>query len=342
SVEPSFRFSVRARLGRAESQPAANAFAGISADGIQVGRLRVGRDPGWIGRLSGRLPIWIRQPRDSFLALFGDGVDDADSWRSRTAVRGDSRRLRLRPAPGADEQPGTARHRGETLATRNGCGDRADRSSAAQRLGRHLRFTCPHPDRAAWRMSERGLRALGLTKVFGGLTAVNNVSIQLTTGVVHAVIGPNGAGKTTLINMLSGDLAPSAGSIHFDGRDMVGYSSDRLSRIGIGRTYQKINVFPSFTAFENCRLAAQSRDPHPLSLLGSIGAYPSLAREAERALAAVGLQQRAQAVAGTLSHGEQRQLDIAMSLATRPQVLLLDEPLSGMGAEESVKMVRLL
>jgi len=191
-------------------------------------------------------------------------------------------------------------------------------------------------------MSERGLRALGLTKVFGGLTAVSNVSIQLTTGVVHAVIGPNGAGKTTLINMLSGDLAPSAGSIHFDGRDIVGYSSDRRSRIGIGRTYQKINVFPSFTAFENCRLAAQARDPHPLSLLRSIGAYPSLAREAERALAAVGLQQRAQAVAGTLSHGEQRQLDIAMSLATRPQVLLLDEPLSGMGAEESANMVRLL
>jgi len=191
-------------------------------------------------------------------------------------------------------------------------------------------------------MSERGLRAVGLTKVFGGLTAVSDVSIELTRGVLHAVIGPNGAGKTTLINMLSGDLAPTAGSIHFNGRDIVGYSSDRRSQFGIGRTYQKINIFPSFTALENCRLAAQSRDPHPLSLLRGTGAYPSLTREAERALAAVGLEQRAQAIAGTLSHGEQRQLDIAMSLATRPQVLLLDEPLSGMGAEESAKMVGLL
>src|SRR5262244_1626959 len=139
-------------------------------------------------------------------------------------------------------------------------------------------------------MTVRGLSACGLTKVFGGLTAVNNVSLDLSSGTVHAVIGPNGAGKTTLINMLSGDLAPTAGSIHFNGRDIVGYSSDRRSQFGIGRTYQKINIFPSFTALENCRLAAQSRDPHPLSLLRGTGAYPSLTREAERALAAVGLE----------------------------------------------------
>jgi len=191
-------------------------------------------------------------------------------------------------------------------------------------------------------MTVRGLSARGLTKVFGGLTAVNNVSLDLSSGTVHAVIGPNGAGKTTLINMLSGDLAPTAGSIQFDGRDIVGYSSDQRSRMGLGRTYQKTNIFGSFTALENCRLAAQSREAHALSIWRSTRAYPSLEREAERALAAVGLEQRAMAIAGTLSHGEQRQLDIAMSLATRPQVLLLDEPLSGMGADESASMVGLL
>ena len=191
-------------------------------------------------------------------------------------------------------------------------------------------------------MIVRGLSARGLTKVFGGLTAVNNVSLDLSSGTVHAVIGPNGAGKTTLINMLSGDLAPTAGSIQFDGRDIVGYSSDQRSRMGLGRTYQKTNIFGSFTALENCRLAAQSREAHALSMWRSTRAYPSLEREAERALAAVGLEQRAMATAGTLSHGEQRQLDIAMSLATRPQVLLLDEPLSGMGADESASMVGLL
>ena len=191
-------------------------------------------------------------------------------------------------------------------------------------------------------MSVRGLRARGLTRVFGGLTAVNNVSLDLSSGTVHAVIGPNGAGKTTLINMLSGDLAPTAGSIQFDGRDIVGCSSDQRSRMGLGRTYQKTNIFGSFTALENCRLAAQSREPHALSMWRSTRAYPSLEREAERALAAVGLEQRGNAIAGALSHGEQRQLDIAMSLATRPQVLLLDEPLSGMGADESASMVELL
>ena len=191
-------------------------------------------------------------------------------------------------------------------------------------------------------MSDHRLRASGLSKVFGGLTAVDSVSLELNVGVLHAVIGPNGAGKTTLINLLSGDLPPTAGSIHFNGQDIVGYSSDRRSRLGIGRTYQKINIFPSFTVLENCRLAAQSRKSHAVNVFRSVGSYPSLKQEAEQALAAVGLEHRARVIAGTLSHGEQRQLDIAMSLATKPRVLLLDEPLSGMGAEESTNMVTLV
>src|SRR5713226_462030 len=191
-------------------------------------------------------------------------------------------------------------------------------------------------------MTERGLRASGLRKGFGGLTAVDNVSLALDVGVLHAVIGPNGAGKTTLINLLSGDLPPTAGSIHLNGQDIVGYSSDQRSRLGIGRTYQKISIFASFTVLENCRLAAQSRKSHASNLFRSAGSYPSLRHEAVRALAAVGLDHRAGVIEGSLRHGEQRQLDIAMSLATRPQLLLLDEPLSGMGAEESASMVRLV
>ncbi len=191
-------------------------------------------------------------------------------------------------------------------------------------------------------MTEPLLEVTGLTKQFGGLTAVNNVSLELTTSVLHAVIGPNGAGKSTLINVLSGDLPPTAGSIHFHGRDIARSSPDQRSRLGIGRSYQKTNIFAAFSVLENCRLAAQSREPHALSLFRNAASFASVTRAAERALAAVGLEKRVNVVAGTLSHGEQRQLEIAMSLATTPQVLLLDEPLAGMGAEESASMVRLL
>jgi branched-chain amino acid transport system ATP-binding protein len=191
-------------------------------------------------------------------------------------------------------------------------------------------------------MNEAALNVSGLTKKFGGLTAVDNVSLQLFKGALHAVIGPNGAGKSTLINLLSGDLPSSSGTIHLNGQDISGLSPDRRSRVGIGRSYQKTNIFPSFSVLENCRLAAQSREPHAFNLFRSAASYRSVLLAAEQALEAVGLQNRAEINAGFLSHGEQRQLEIAMSLATRPQVLLLDEPLAGMGAEEAENMVLLL
>lgn len=191
-------------------------------------------------------------------------------------------------------------------------------------------------------MPEPVLKASGLTKRFGGLTAVNDVSLQLAPGEVHALIGPNGAGKSTLINVLSGDLPPSGGSIRFHGLEIGRYSPDQRSRLGIGRTYQLTNVFAAFSALENCRLAAQSREPHPLNLFRRADSYRSVTEAAKQALAAVGLDHRASTIAGVLSHGEQRQLEIAMSLATQPQVLLLDEPIAGMGAEESANMIRLL
>jgi branched-chain amino acid transport system ATP-binding protein len=189
---------------------------------------------------------------------------------------------------------------------------------------------------------ERILSTRGLTRRFGGLAAVNDVAIGIEFARLHAVVGPNGAGKTTLINLLSGDLRASAGSVIYKGSDITGFPADRRSRIGIGRSFQKTNIFPNFTAFENCRLAAQSRMPRPLHLFSDAASFGPVADAATSALDSAGLALRAGRVASTLSHGEQRQLEIAMVLATRPEVLLLDEPLAGMGAEEASLMVALL
>jgi branched-chain amino acid transport system ATP-binding protein len=186
------------------------------------------------------------------------------------------------------------------------------------------------------------LEVQGLTKQFGGLRAVSDVGLAVSVGQVHVVIGPNGAGKSTLINMLSGDLPPTAGRVSLDGTDITGMPADRISRMGVGRSYQKTNIFQSFTVLENCRLAAQSRAPHPWKVLTRHDRYDATLALARRAIAQAELEGREDRVAATLSHGEQRQLEIALSLATDPRVLLLDEPLAGMGAEESQRMVRLI
>ena len=191
-------------------------------------------------------------------------------------------------------------------------------------------------------MTEPILQVRQLAKIFGGLAAVDEVSLDVNVGQLHAVIGPNGAGKTTLINMLSGDLSPSAGSIRFRGNEVAHLSPERRSRLGIGRSYQKVNIFAAFSALENCRLAAQSRDPRPWNWLRGASSYDEIMTNARSALAQVGLSNRADSIAFTLSHGEQRQLEIAMSLATQPELLLLDEPLAGLGIDESSRMVELI
>ena len=191
-------------------------------------------------------------------------------------------------------------------------------------------------------MSDPLLSTARLSRHFGGLAAVKEVSLALRRGEVHALLGPNGAGKSTLINLLSGDLAASAGRVLYQGRDVTHLSVDRRARAGIGRSYQKTNVFPAFTAFENCRLAAQSRLPRAWRVLENAYALLRHLPVAERALAAAGLEGRGKRVAATLSHGEQRQLEVAMVLATGPDVLLLDEPLAGTGPEEAERMVALL
>ena len=186
------------------------------------------------------------------------------------------------------------------------------------------------------------LRAEGLGRRFGGLAAVDAVSIELHVGEIHAVIGTNGAGKSTLVNMLSGELAPTAGSVRFAGHDVTRWAQPRRARAGLGRSYQRTTIFNEFSVLENCRLAAQAREPRPWTFWErAAGDARSLAVAGE-ALEAAGLAALAARTAGTLSHGAKRQLEIAMCLATAPRALLLDEPLAGMGAEESGRMLALL
>ncbi len=191
-------------------------------------------------------------------------------------------------------------------------------------------------------MSEVLLSARNLTKRFGGLAAVNDVSVDLWRDRIHAVIGPNGAGKSTLTNLLSGDLPPTAGSVTLGSADVTGRKPETISRAGLGRSYQKTNIFLPFSVWDNVRLAAQSRAPRAAAWLSHAGGHAKTNERAEQALELAGLTPRRNAVAGTISHGEQRQLEIAMTLATEPQVLLLDEPLAGMGVAEAERMVQLL
>ena len=186
------------------------------------------------------------------------------------------------------------------------------------------------------------LSCQGLTRRFGGLTAVNGVTLDLAPGQVHAVIGTNGAGKSTLINMLSGELPASAGSITLAGEDITAWPQPRRSRAGIGRSYQRTTIFPEFSVFENARLSAQAAHARPWALWEAASACATSGPIARDALAAAGLGEVAERPAGSLSHGGTRQLEIAMCLATEPRVLLLDEPLAGMGSEETDRMLELL
>ena len=191
-------------------------------------------------------------------------------------------------------------------------------------------------------MTEALLVAKNLTKRFGGLAAVNDISISLQRNTIHAVIGPNGAGKSTLTNLLSGDLAPSAGSVHLMGQDVTGATPEKISRAGLGRSYQKTNIFLPLTVWDNVHLAAQSRAQHALRWLAIATDFEAARAVSMSAIEQTGLQNRMHSVAAAMSHGEQRQLEIAMALATQPQVLLLDEPLAGMGTAEAETMIALL
>ena len=186
------------------------------------------------------------------------------------------------------------------------------------------------------------LRGRDITRRWGGLVAVNEVSLDLQRGELHAVIGTNGAGKSTLINILSGEIPPSAGTVELMGQDVTAWSQPRRSQAGLGRSYQRTTLYPSFSVLENCRLAAQARTPKPWHWWQDAGRCEASLGAARAAAASAGLTDRLDRPAGLLSHGQKRQLEIAMCLATAPQVLLLDEPLAGMGAEETERMLALL
>ena len=185
------------------------------------------------------------------------------------------------------------------------------------------------------------LETLGLTVRFGGLTALDNVDFAVAPGELRAVIGPNGAGKSTFFNCLTGVQRPSAGQIRFAGEDVTGLSPDRVSKKGIARSYQITNILPNATTLENARIAAQSRR-HGWSLLSHHRRYRDIIEKAEAALDMVGLLAKADVLAANLSHGEQRNLEIAIALATEPRLLCLDEPTAGMSAGETQETTELV
>jgi branched-chain amino acid transport system ATP-binding protein len=186
------------------------------------------------------------------------------------------------------------------------------------------------------------LRVENLVRRFGGVVATDNLSLDVARGELHAIIGPNGAGKTTLISQLTGQLLPNSGTIHFAGRDITGLPAYRRSALGLARSFQITSLLPDFTALDNVALAAQAHDGHSFYFWGNARKEKYLRQTARAALARVGLEHRADVVVSKLSHGEQRELELAVALATSPQLLLLDEPMAGLGITESARMVTLL
>jgi len=191
-------------------------------------------------------------------------------------------------------------------------------------------------------MAEPILRTRSLTKRFGGLVATDALDFEVRGGEVHAVIGPNGAGKTTLVNQLIGELASDAGVVEFDGRDVTRLPSWRRALLGLSRSYQITSIFPEFSVLENVALAAQARHGHSFGFWRPAILEKDLTDLAAAALDEVSLSSKRNQQAATLAHGERRQLEIAMALVSKPKLLLLDEPMAGMGRQESESMVRLL
>jgi len=186
------------------------------------------------------------------------------------------------------------------------------------------------------------LQVQGLVKRFGGLLATDNLSLSLMPGEIHAVIGPNGAGKTTLINQLGGEITPDAGRIVFDGHDITAARPHQRALAGIGRSYQISSVFHDFTVLQNVALGVQAHAGSSFRFWRKAAAEPALTGPARQALQLVGLADRENTPVAELAHGERRQLEIAMTLATQPRLLLLDEPMAGMGQAESESVVALL
>ena len=191
-------------------------------------------------------------------------------------------------------------------------------------------------------MADALLQVDGVSKRFGGVIASDAISLAIPQGELHAIIGPNGAGKTTLIGQLAGEIVPDAGRIRFEGRDITALPIFRRSQLGLARSFQVTSLFVDFTALDNVALAVQAHAGHSFRFWRAARSEPELRTPARAALARVGLAGRGDVIVSNLSHGEHRQLEIAMALATTPRMLLLDEPMAGMGPEESARMVKTL
>ena len=191
-------------------------------------------------------------------------------------------------------------------------------------------------------MAEAVLRIKNLSKNFGGLRVTDDVTLDVMPGELHAVIGPNGAGKTTLINQISGLLAPDAGIVEFAGEDVTRMAVDRRAQRGLARSFQITSILPRFSVLENVALAVQARGGTSFRFFGRAAEEDELNASALAALAQVGLADRADAVAGELSHGEKRALELAIALAMHPKLLLLDEPMAGTGHDEAQRLIAVL
>jgi branched-chain amino acid transport system ATP-binding protein len=191
-------------------------------------------------------------------------------------------------------------------------------------------------------MSEFLLEIEHLRKAFGALVATDDVTLRIRRGETHALIGPNGAGKTTLVGQLTGELTPNAGRIVFDGRDITALSTAQRARLGLARSFQITSIFDSFTAEDNVALAVQATEPHSFRFWQPAETIARLRQPARKLIADVGLARVGHFVASRMSHGQHRQLELGMALATRPTMLLLDEPMAGLGIEESRAMSQLL
>ncbi len=191
-------------------------------------------------------------------------------------------------------------------------------------------------------MADALLRVAELTKRFGGVIASEGVALDVADGELHAIIGPNGAGKTTLIGQLTGEIAPDSGRIYFAGQDITALPTHQRSAIGMARSFQITSLFLDMTVLDNVALAVQAHAGHSFRFWTPARSERALRAPAQAALARVGLADRGNVVVADLSHGEHRQIEIAMALATRPRLLLLDEPMAGMGPEESARLVNLL
>ena len=186
------------------------------------------------------------------------------------------------------------------------------------------------------------LETQGLSRFFGGLAAVNNVSIQVERNKLHAIIGPNGAGKTTLFNLISGVLKPSSGTVIYKGQDLSKLPVHRMIHLGLGRSFQITNIFPNLSAFENVRLATQSMRGDNFNILKNTSKIAGCDERSWEVLKQVGLLEKAAVPGRFLAHGDQRKLELGMILAPNPEVLLLDEPTAGMASEQVPELIELI